>query len=491
MVSNVKTQTRKALEVAFVYAALIGINLQIGENPGFITYFSTPYLLPPLFFALLYGTFWGILSLTVGVFSAAFFLPLITWIPFFRIEPFPAVPNITAIISYLHMLFTKAGLSLGISIITIFSAASIVQALADENSMLRSRFRFLSRNNWNLKKTNRALSQVNHELEERVFRQKGSITMLYSQLNKLNSFQTENVISVLAETVRIFTNANQLSVWKFNPERDCLEPVHTLGWSTEEEKEAEMIALNEDTIEGWVFRNNTTFSIRMLLKYENLHKLDRKTNIITMPIHVSNKVWGLVNIESMPFVKYNDYTENIAQIILALAEPPLHRAVEYENLLVRSEIDDITGLPSFSEFYKILEQEIEKGRKHENTVSIIIIEITNFDEIKNAAKNTSPKKLIPEIIQMLRNTSEYNADFFHYKEENQIAILFPHLDFDGTSMFCMEAMEQFNSLRWTFEGHDFALESIIGYAVFNQPDLNPQDLIDQAENLLNMQKVVS
>ena len=114
----------------------------------------------------------------------------------------------------------------------------------------------------------------------------------------------------------------------------------------------------ENSIEGWVYRNNRIVSARIINNYENLKKMDTGRNLITLPIPLHKNIWGVLNIEDMPFVKYNQYTERMLEIIISLAEPALSRAVDHERQIQQSETDTDTNLPLFSQLYNLLNRYI-------------------------------------------------------------------------------------------------------------------------------------
>jgi hypothetical protein len=95
------------------------------------------------------------------------------------------------------------------------------------------------------------------------------------------------------------------------------------------------------------------FSIKMLQKYQNLKVLDNGNSIITVPITIDNQVWGALNIEKIPFIKYNLYTEQLLLMIADLAAPIIRNAIRYSTL-VHKEVDPVTGFNSISEFYEVI-----------------------------------------------------------------------------------------------------------------------------------------
>ena len=79
--------------------------------------------------------------------------------------------------------------------------------------------------------------------------------------------------------------------------------------------------------------------------------------------------------------------------------------------------------------------------------------------------------------------------FFHYKSDSQIVFSVSKLDFDGCSLVCLNIMEMVNTVKWQLKDKELQPELIFGYASFNNSMQRTDDILNQAENLLEMQKV--
>ncbi len=329
-----------------------------------------------------------------------------------------------------------------------------------------------------------ALKTVNLELEQRISRQQDSLTTLFSGLQVLYSLNLDKALDFILELVRKFSNADRCSVWRHDLQSRTLIREACVGWS-EAEKKRNRIP-EEGSIEGWVLRNNMVFSVKLLLNYENLQKMDRGENIYTLPISAGRKIWGVLNIEEMPFEKFNLYTEKVLLMILALAAPALERILEYENLLEKTEMNPITGLPSFSNFHRFIENEMESvQRAGSETLFIILVEIRNFMQLVDEVGKTAVFKIVSELVEELKTITQNKARFFHYKEENQLALVYPHIDYDGVSLFSLEILEMVNVKEWVAADK----RVIVGYSVFSGAEGNPEEVLMSAENLLELQKL--
>ena len=90
------------------------------------------------------------------------------------------------------------------------------------------------------------------------------------------------------------------------------------------------------------------------------------------------KSWGVVNIGEMPFEKYNLYTERLLYIISTLAEHSIEEALSYESIIRKEENDEDSGLPLFSQFYRMLDEETRRSGVRKGDFSIVLVDFTNF-----------------------------------------------------------------------------------------------------------------
>jgi PleD family two-component response regulator len=230
------------------------------------------------------------------------------------------------------------------------------------------------------------------------------------------------------------------------------------------------------------------FSVRMLLQYNHLKEIDRGRNLMTLPIKAGRKVWGILNIEDMPFSRYSQYTEKLLLMTVSLAAPALEKAVEYDSV-IRQEENAVTGLASFSHFYSLLQKNLDRMLIQRGTLSIIILEITNYGDLSEEFGEQKVLTFVTRMARMLRELSNNKAAVFQYKQNHQVVLLFPNLDFDGASLLCLEILSEIGESSWHLDGRDLFLEAVLGYASLGEDRRTADEMIEIAENLLEMQKV--
>jgi GGDEF domain-containing protein len=381
----------------------------------------------------------------------------------------------------------SAPLPLAAAVLQVYLLGIVRDSLTRRDRKAKDLLVSLSRDKGLLKRQVRALQEVNLELEERVSRQEDSITSLYPQVQVLSSLNLSKALGAILELTSRYVGATRCSIWQHLPREKSLAFVSGKGWDQGEETITRLP--DDETIEGWVVRNGGMFSVKMLLSNDALARMDTGRNIITMPIVAGRRTWGVLNIEEMPFAKYNLYSERLLQVIMTLVAPALDRTIEFESVLRQEDVNPVTGLPSFPELYAMLQLELARISVEGGTLTVLVLELANLDDLVREHGREQSLLLMKEVALLVQEASSGAALVFHYKAEAQLAVLYPKLDADGASHFSLAVLERVNSTEWKVKNERAFLEILLGFAARAGADQSADALLDAAENLLEMQKV--
>ncbi len=463
-----------------LFALIIGtINVFYPQSPGFLASTLNPYLLLSFVIAAYYGRYPGFVQLTLVIAVALGAVP----------ELLPIVnPGARVAPSAVRSLMLARGLVPAVvGIVGVYLFGFIRDANRRAFDGVLARLRASIRERVRIGATGHALEAVNRELEERVLHQSDALTTLYAQVQELYSYNLEKTLDGILETIQRFSGAESASVWVYDRDAREMHLVAQRGVSGEGARATRLPV--DNSIEGWVVRNDSPFSVRMLTRYANLQELDSGRNIITLPVMAGRQVWGVLNIEQMPFERYNRYTERLLQMILSLVSPALEKAIEYESTLAAAEMDLHTGLPSYSHFHTLLERELYRTGIQKGSLSVIIVELANAPDIRGEQGDERYYVLLNRIVDLITQLAGNRATLFHYKQEHQLSLLFPNLDFDGASLFCLELLSAISSTEWLVDEVPLSVDIVVGYAALGEKKQSADDLLESAERLLEMQKV--
>jgi GGDEF domain-containing protein len=476
------TRDRPGARIAetLAFSLAIGVvNYFFPSNPGFFEGVFNPYLTLSLFIAVYYGKYYAFLSLAFSAAVVALGLPVAAGLVTRGSVELP--------LGLWSRLAGAAPVPVAIALVEVYLLGLVRDSLVRRGAAGSRTISSLSRDKGLLKRQVRALAAANREMEERISRQEDSITSLAAHVQVLQSLNLQRALAAILEMVRRFTGATRCSIWEHRPDEARLEAVARLGGDADGDAPA---AIPDGTsIEGWVVRNNSVFSVKMLLENEQLARLDTGRALIVAPIAAGRRIWGVLAVEEMPFEKYNLYTERLLGLIMALVAPALEKAIEYDAVVRQEDTNPVTGLPSFSQFSALLERELARQDAERGTLAVMVLELLNFQALVTEHGRGPVLGLLGEVAAVARETAGAAARLFHYKGEAQLALLVPNLDADGASLLSLTLLGKANEKQWMLRGARAFLELILGFGVRGAPGQTAQDLLESAENLLEMQKV--
>lgn len=466
-------------EIIVLVSAVLIINiLKYPADIGFVSIQYNPYLFIIIFFSSFYGKKSGLLTffittLIISSYSILSDLYFATDILFTTIT----TPEVYEHLSSLLFLSLTAIIILG------EIRDNLGRIIQNQKNIINE----LDEKTSKLKRELEAVSMVNQEYQDRILGQQNSLISLYSTIIALNTLNLENIYPNILTAVVQFTGAQQCSLWQYDRDNNSIHLLAYNGW-TQDTIESTPTNLDTENVIGWSVRNNTMFSIKMLQKYQNLKALDNGNSIITVPITIDNQVWGALNIEKIPFIKYNLYTEQLLLMIADLAAPIIRNAIRYSSL-VHKEVDPITGFNSINECYEVLKAEFVNAVHNKLNLSLLIVECINSSEIVEKFSMRDALFVLKEIAKLVQQLAKGKVLIFQYKETFQFAAILPNMDFDGTAMFSLSLIEQNSKKTYYIKGQTVNPEIAIGYSSLRPNHQSEEDLILLAENLLLMQKI--
>ncbi|NNM54116.1 MAG: GAF domain-containing protein [Spirochaetales bacterium] len=458
-------------DIVLLVGLVMLLNLFWPDDPGFLFWYGTPYVVPALVVTLFRRTLVAVLTLVIGLLAGFVVMPLLT--------------NNFTLAYWRHLVdvFRASGIPLAF----LFVAELFFQIQQkNQRSSLLGRLKRQVKQSSRLKRKADSLERVNRVLEERLVAQIDSITLLRGNLKKLATFNLPQALEGILEMLTIFTEMSAGSIWTHQKETGKLLPVAVRG---ERVSAIPPEGLDMDqTIAGYVFRNGRPFSLRMLLHDQEFTGLATMDFLMIYPLHAHGNVWGLIVIERLPFERYSYYTESILEIIISLVEPYLSDILEYEQLYQGQEVDQITQLPLVTQLVKNLDSTAIKDLRTA-PLALIVLEIVNFEGLAQRWDREKLKKLFLVMREKWEEALEMKVKIFHYKEENQLALLVPGLDQDGVSFFCLRLLTLIQEADLSLEGEVVPLEVIVGFGLATGP-VAPDQLMREAENLLEFQRPV-
>ncbi|CEI73271.1 MULTISPECIES: diguanylate cyclase domain-containing protein [Romboutsia] len=130
----------------------------------------------------------------------------------------------------------------------------------------------------------------------------------------------------------------------------------------------------------------------------------------------------------MPIISYT--TGKFTNSINNLQQSNLKLENEYKNLVT---IHEDTGLFNIKAFYMNLEREMSKAKRHETQLSLMLINLPYYKEIKNILGEVKTNKLMKDISNIVVKSTRIEDERYTI-ENDTIAIIMPNTDEFGANI---------------------------------------------------------
>lgn len=323
------------------------------------------------------------------------------------------------------------------------------------------------------------------ELERQVSGQRDSLAYLHSRWRELSSANVDRTLRVVLDTVSELTGADRCSLWQFDAEAGELVVRATAGWDADDPAERRL-PIN-GSIEGWALRNERLFSAKLLPRYDTLRRVDRGAVVYAAPLRAGARAWGVIDVERLPFERFNAHTEHLLLLAAAVAAAPLEQALAYESDLEPADRSAYTGYPLFAHLDRVLRAEVAARAAGGGTLSVILIWIRNYHRLVSDADAECGDRVIEAVFRAVREIAAGTARCFHYKYDGQLAVVCPGLDFDGAALLALDLLTWAAKPAPPDGAGGARAELTVGYSSL-APGVDDADaLLRMAENLLAMQ----
>lgn len=443
------------------------LNQLFPSDPLFLSWLALPYVLTGGFSAGFNGWRWGLVALGLAPLWGLLF-----W--WWRLGP-----EVVQRWLWSWQALT-VGLALGLA--ALLAAELVRRQTAHGKGLFLQRLRTLVHRSLKAERRASLVERVNRVLEGRVAGQHDSITLLRRQIHKLEALGLEEALTTLLETLAQFTGLTAASLWCPDESGQRLLLRKTWGPGL---RPAELDAFK--SIPGWTLRNSSLFSLRQLRHSVQFANLELGSCLISLPLRLRGRVWGVLVVEDLPFENYSLYTENLLEILVLLAEPYLTQSADFAEQKNLSEVDQDTGLPLYSQLLVQLGLSLEGAGP--GPLSLLVFEIANFDELLKTWTRPALKGLLLVILRAFEERNQLKLQAFHFSEDRQLAVIIRGRDQDGLSFLGLDLLTSIHDLGLTLEGKPVPIEAIVGFGTSVGPGTTVKHLVDSAESLLRMQRL--
>lgn len=159
-------------------------------------------------------------------------------------------------------------------------------------------------------------------------------------------------------------------------------------------------------------------------------------------------------------------------------------AVVNAKLLELIDQDDLTGLYNMRSLYKKLAHELERGRRYNRSVCVVMMDMDHFKSVNDSHDHLFGSFVLSEVGKLIRKNIR-NVDFAARYGGDEFLIVLTEIDLNGAQIFCQRLRSSI--ANYTFEnGPDrMQLTASLGFALSSpHARIDEKDLVRLADRAL-------
>ncbi|HAG90653.1 MAG TPA: diguanylate cyclase response regulator [Bdellovibrionales bacterium] len=186
-----------------------------------------------------------------------------------------------------------------------------------------------------------------------------------------------------------------------------------------------------------------------------------------------------------------DVAELIARVRTQLRIKDLNDRLKVANDRLKElvDIDDLTGLFNMRSLYKKLDFEIERARRYERSLGVIMMDLDHFKQVNDANDHLFGSFVLAEVGKMIRANMR-KVDFAARYGGDEYLIVLTEINREGTQTFCERLCAAISSHVFEKDQFKIKLTASLGFAVASpaEEEVDARNLVRKADRALYQAK---
>jgi len=181
-------------------------------------------------------------------------------------------------------------------------------------------------------------------------------------------------------------------------------------------------------------------------------------------------------------IRFAEHELNRLEELLCLLVYPLRNAMLYEDALKKAMYDPLTGALNRGALDNMLDKEIDLAHRHENPLSVLMIDIDHFKEINDEYGHSMGDKILCSLVDGLNSHIRNSDVLFRYGGE-EFTLILNNTNIDGANLLAQRIRCSIEQMNHHFDGNNIQLTISIGAAQL-EPNENAEHFLDRSDKAL-------
>jgi diguanylate cyclase (GGDEF)-like protein len=159
----------------------------------------------------------------------------------------------------------------------------------------------------------------------------------------------------------------------------------------------------------------------------------------------------------------------------------------HEELFKLAKVDGLTDIFNRRHFTTSLENEVDRARRYERELSLLIIDIDHFKNVNDTLGHRAGDYILKQLANIFVTRSR-RVDYACRYGGEEFAIILPEIDIMGAFKFATMLKDAVASHRFLFEGNEIFITISIGVSDVMDCDQSAEELIETADRRLYLAK---
>lgn len=153
------------------------------------------------------------------------------------------------------------------------------------------------------------------------------------------------------------------------------------------------------------------------------------------------------------------------------------------------DIDDLTGLFNMRSLYKKLDFELDRGRRYNRSVGVIMMDLDHFKSVNDKHDHLFGSYVLTQVGGLVKQNIR-KVDFAARYGGDEFLIVLTEITIDGALTFAKRLLEKIREKPFTKDSDSISLTASLGLAVVNpnEIEVDARSLVRKADHALYLAK---